>query len=100
LTWTAFATVTITFTVMATALTIFTVIRRKSPKELQGALRDAEAEFEAATKRSGVNAAARRPRRATAALRAARRRWPPRLLLVAGQPAGSQGRTPPEPLTR
>jgi hypothetical protein len=83
---------------MATALAIFTVIRRKSPRNSR--LRDVEAEFEAATKRSVVNAAARRPRRATATLRAARRRRPPRLLLVAGQPAGSHGRTPPEPLTR
>ena len=71
MTWTAFATVTITFAVMATALAIFTVIRRKSPKELQGALREAEAEFEAETKRSGVNAAPGRLRRAMAALRAA-----------------------------
>ena len=49
MTWTAFATVTITFTVMAIALAIFTVMCRKNPKELQGALREAEAEFEAAT---------------------------------------------------
>jgi hypothetical protein len=46
--------------VVATALAIFTRMRRKSLKELQKAVRQAEADLEAATKRSDVNAAAKK----------------------------------------
>jgi predicted Holliday junction resolvase-like endonuclease len=71
LTWAAFATVAIIFTAVATALAIFTVMRRKSLRELREELLKAEAELKAATKRSDVNAAARKVMRAKEALKAA-----------------------------
>jgi hypothetical protein len=46
-------------------------MRRKSIKELQAAVRQAEAELEAATKRSEVSAAAKRLMPAKEALKAA-----------------------------
>ena len=73
LTWTAFATVTIAFTAVATTLAAFsTLMPRKSLKELQEALRQAEAELAAAIKRSELDAAAKKVMWAKKALEVAK----------------------------
>jgi hypothetical protein len=53
-------------------------MRRKSLKELQAALRAAEAELESATKRSEVDAAAKKVMRAKEALKTAEEDHAPR----------------------
>ena len=69
-TWTAFATIAITFTAVATALAVCTRIRRKSSKGLRDAPHKTEVELETATKRSDTNASVKQLREAEQAEKA------------------------------
>ena len=70
--WTAFTTVAIIFTVVATALAVWISMPRRSIKDLQVEVSQAKAGLEVATKPSAVDAAGKKLMRTKEALKAAK----------------------------